>query len=108
MQRTMISANLGKTLIILLATLCGCSDTRPTPIGLDTYLLDSTGAWSWSSGGGLASDLCRTANSFCEGQDRKLMPVNVRTKDGSFNNFGQVSLEFRCLINGTLNFGAPT
>lgn len=63
-------------------------------------MLSNTGAWSWSSGDGLASDLLREANTFCLGQGKQMMPVNVKSKDGGFDQFGHASIQFRCLREG--------
>ena len=85
------------TLVVLAGAFAGCTDEGPAPVGKDTYMLANTGAWSWSSGDGLASDLFRKADAFCRSRGRQLMPVRVASKDGGFNQFGHASLEFRCL-----------
>lgn len=70
-------------------------------------MLSNTGAWSWSSGDGLAGDLFREANSFCAARGRQMQPVNVRSRDGSFSNFAQSSVQFRCLDAGDPELRRP-
>lgn len=97
-------------LVILIATslVAGCASSGPVPMGRDTYMLSSTGAWSWSSGGGLKGDLFREADAFCKSQGKQLMPVNTASRDGSFSQFAQAEIQFRCLAEGDHELARPT
>jgi hypothetical protein len=77
-------------------------------MGKDTYMLSATGAFSWSSGAALKGDMYREADAFCRGQGKQLMPVNTVSKDGSFSQFAQAELQFRCLAEGDRELARPT
>src|SRR4051794_40960959 len=86
--------------------LAACSSS-PAPVGKDTYMLSGTGAWSWSSGAAIKGDLYRQANDFCRSQGKQLMPAEARSTDGSFSNFAQAEVTFRCLSENDPEFGRP-
>ena len=88
--------------------LVGCASSGPVPMGRDTYMLSNTGAWSWSSGGGLKGDLFREADAFCKSQGKHLMPVNTASRDESFSQFAQAEIQFRCLAEGDPELARPT
>lgn len=95
-------------LSLLVATaLAGCASPGPVPMGKDTYMLSGTGAWSWSSGAALKGDLFREADAFCRSQGKQLMPVNTASNDGSFSQFAQAELQFRCLAEGDPELARP-
>ena len=96
-------------LAILIATsvVAGCASSGPAPMGRDTYMLSSTGAWSWSSGGALKGDLFREADALCKSQGKQLMPVNTASRDGSFSQFAQAEIQFRCLAEGDPELARP-
>jgi hypothetical protein len=66
-------------------------------MGRDTYMLSSTGAWSWSSGAALKGDLYREADAFCRSQGKAMMPARSISNNGSFSEFAQAEVQFRCL-----------
>jgi hypothetical protein len=70
-------------------------------------MLTNTGAWSWSSGDALAGDLFREADTFCRGQGKQVMPVRMRSVDGSLSRFAQSSVQFRCLAAGDPELRQP-
>jgi hypothetical protein len=79
-------------------SIAACANSGdPVPMGRESYLLSSTGAWSWSAGGALKADLYREANAFCRSQGREWLPVHAVTTDGSFSTFARAEVEFRCL-----------
>jgi hypothetical protein len=90
------------------AALIGCASQGPVPMGMDTYQLSGTGAWSWSSGSALKGDLFREADTFCRSQGKQMMPVNTTSNDGSFQRFAQAELQFRCLAQGDPELKRPT
>ena len=88
--------------------LVGCASQGPVPMGMDTYQLSSTGAWSWSSGAALKGDMFREADAFCRSQGKQMLPVNTTSNDGSFQRFAQAELQFRCLAPGDPELRRPT
>ena len=84
---------------VLFFVLAGCA-SGPVAMGKDTYMMTDTGAWSWSSGAGLKAGLYKDANKFCADKSKVMLPLRSRQQDGSFNNFGNAELQFKCLPEG--------
>ena len=93
--------------VALLSTGCGIS-SGPAPIGPDTYMLSSTGTWSWSSGSDLKGDLFREADKFCRGRNRQMMPVKTSSTDADFTRFAHGEVQFRCLAGDDPELRRPT
>jgi len=93
--------------LLAVALLAGCAASDPVSVGPDTYLVANTGAWSWSSGAVMESDLFRQANQFCKTEGKHLMPVNAASTDASFTRFAHAQLLFRCLIAGNPELRPP-
>ena len=84
-----------------------CSNGSVTPIGKDTYMLSGTAAWSWSSGAAIKADLFREADAFCRNQGKQVMPVSTDSNNGSFSQFAQAEIDFRCLNENDPEFKRP-
>ena len=93
--------------VLTIALLAGCAASGPVSVGPETYLMANTGAWSWSSGAVMESDLFQQANDFCKAEGRHLMPVNVASTDASFTRFAHAQLLFRCLRTGNPELRPP-
>ena len=79
----------------------GCADSGgPVPLGGDSYMLSSTGAWSWSAGAALKADLYRQADAFCRTKGKEYLPERAVTNDGNFTTFAHAEVDFRCLPQG--------
>lgn len=93
--------------ILVAAVLTGCASSGPVPIGKDSYMLSGTGAWSWSSGAALKGDLYREAGAFCKSQAKQIQPINTAANNGSFSQFAQAELQFRCLADNDPDLVRP-
>ena len=84
---------------IPISLLAGCA-SGPVEMGRDTYMMTDTGAWSWSSGAAIKAGLYKDANKYCAAKNKVMLPVRSRQQDGSFKNFGNAELQFKCLPEG--------
>lgn len=87
--------------------LIGCASSLPVPMGPDTFMLENTGAWSWSSGNSLKADLYREADAFCRERGQHLMPIEASANHGSLTRFAHAELQFRCLNEKDAELGRP-
>jgi hypothetical protein len=90
-----------KQLIIglMLVGLFGCA-SNVIPMGPDTFMLEDTGAWSWSSGNAMKGGLYQKANDFCATRGQHLMPIDAKSNNScmSYNcPFAHAEISFRCL-----------
>jgi hypothetical protein len=92
---------------LLLVGMVGCASSGPIPMGPDTFMLEDTGAWSWSSGNRLKGDLYREADAFCRERGQYLMPIDASANHGSFTRFAHAELQFRCLNEKYAEVGRP-
>jgi hypothetical protein len=85
-----------------------CGNTSgPVPIGRDTYMVTSTGAWYSASGAGLKPDLFRQANAFCAAQGKEATPTNAISNNSSMDQYAGAELDFMCLTPGDAQLGRP-
>jgi hypothetical protein len=97
----METLNMSRLMVIfawfLMPILAACSSSDPVPVGLDTYMVSDTGAWSWDSAGNMKAALFRKANAFCLAQGKELQPISTTANNADFETFAHGELDFRCL-----------
>lgn len=89
-------------LILSSVTVVSCvSITEITPAGKDTFLVAGSDSMEATAGVNIKAKLYQRANSFCESNGKKLMPLS----DSSSGYSAQ--LRFRCLNEGDPELDRP-
>jgi len=86
--------------------LVGCA-SAPVKIGKDTYMMTNSGAWSWSSGSKLKAELYQDAQKFCAEKGLQMASVDSKARHGSFTQFAQSEITFRCLPENDPEYKRP-
>jgi len=88
--------------IILILALTGCASTGVVPMDNDIYMVGKRSAQvGFGPPVGAKADVYREAKAFCAKQNKKVATIELNMTNSGFARPGSVSLQFRCVSDGT-------